>query len=39
MKLRNVFILDLFALGGEKETKHNERTPFWGLRAETCPVS
>ena len=28
--LRNVFILDLFALGGEKESKYDERTPFWG---------
>ena len=27
---RNVFILDLFALGAEKESKYNERTPFWG---------
>ena len=26
---RNAFVLDLFALGGEKESKHNERTPFW----------
>ena len=30
LTLRNVFILDLFALGGEKESKYNERTPFWG---------
>ena len=29
LTLRNVFILDLFALGGEKESKYNERTPFW----------
>ena len=28
--LRNVFILDLFALGGEKESKYNKKTPFWG---------
>ena len=28
--LRNVFILDLFALAGEKESKYNERTHFWG---------
>ena len=31
--LRNVFILDLldlFALGGEKESKYNERIPFCG---------
>ena len=26
---RNAFVLDLFALGGEKESKHNERTPLW----------
>ena len=30
LTLGNVFILDLFALGGEKESKYNERTPFWG---------
>ena len=30
LTLRNAFILDLFALGGEKESKYNERTPFWG---------
>ena len=30
LTLRNVFLLDLFALGGEKESKYNERTPFWG---------
>ena len=30
LTLRNVFILDLFALGGEKKSKYNERTPFWG---------
>ena len=30
LTLRNVFILDLFALGGEKESKYNEKTPFWG---------
>ena len=29
LTLGNVFILDLFALGGEKELKYNERTPFW----------
>ena len=29
LTLRNAFILDLFALGGEKESKYNERTPFW----------
>ena len=28
LTLRNVFILDLFALGGEKESKYNERTLF-----------
>ena len=28
--LRNILIVDLFALGGEKESKCNERTPFWG---------
>ena len=37
--LRNAFILDLFAFGGEKESKYNERTPFGGLRAEIWPVS
>ena len=26
---RNAFVLDLFALGGEKQSKHNERTPLW----------
>ena len=30
LTLRNVFILDLFALGGEKESKYNERTPCSG---------
>ena len=35
LTLRSAFILDLFALGGEKESKYNERTPFLGLRAET----
>ena len=30
LALRNAFILDLFALGGEKESKYNERTLFWG---------
>ena len=30
LTLRSAFILDLFALGGEKESKYNERTPFWG---------
>ena len=30
LTLGNVFILDLFALGGEKESKYNEGTPFWG---------
>ena len=30
LTLRNAFILDLFALGGEKESKYNERTPFRG---------
>ena len=33
--LRNVFILDLFALGGEKEPKYKERTPFWGSVQKT----
>ena len=28
LTLRNAFILDLFALGGEKESKYNERTPY-----------
>ena len=23
-------MLNLFALGGEKESKYNEKTPFWG---------
>ena len=31
LTLRNVFILDLFALEGEKESKYNERTPFLGF--------
>ena len=30
LTLGNVFILDLLALGGEKESRYNERTPFWG---------
>ena len=30
LTLRNAFILDLFALGGEKISKYNERTLFWG---------
>ena len=25
-----LLILDVFALGDEKELKYNERTPFWG---------
>ena len=29
LTLSNAFILDLFALGGEKESKYNEKTPFW----------
>ena len=28
--LRKAFILDLSALGDEKELKYNERTLFWG---------
>ena len=36
--LRNAFILDFFALGGEKESKYNEDS-FLGLPAETRPVS
>ena len=35
LTLRNAFILDLFALGGEKELKYNERTPVSELHAET----
>ena len=35
--LRNTFPLDLFALGGEKKSKYNERNPFLGLRVETSP--
>ena len=30
LTLRNAFILDAFALGGEKESKYNESTLFWG---------
>ena len=26
----NAFTVDLFALGGENESKYNERTLFWG---------
>ena len=26
---RNAFILRLFALGGEKESKYDQRTYFW----------
>ena len=26
-----LLILDLFALGGEKESKYNKRTTFWGF--------
>ena len=39
LTLGNAFILDLFALGGENESKYNARNPFLGLRAETWPVS
>ena len=28
LTLRNAFILNLFT--GEKESKYNEKTPFWG---------
>ena len=38
LTLRNVFILDLFALGGEKESKSNEMTPILGLRLETLSL-
>ena len=34
LTLRNAFILDLFALGGEKESKYNEKTNFWGSLQE-----
>ena len=30
LTLINIFILDLFELGGEKKSKYTERTPFWG---------
>ena len=30
LTLRSVFTLDLFALGGEKESKYNDKTSFWG---------
>ena len=30
LALRNAFILDLFALGGQKQSKYDERTPFGG---------
>ena len=33
--LRNIFILDLFALEGEKESKYNERIPFWDFVKKT----
>ena len=35
---RNAFNLDLFPVGGEKESKYDERTLFWGLPAETWLV-
>ena len=35
LTLRNVFILDIFALGGETESKYNESTPFWGSVQKT----
>ena len=38
LTLRNAFVLDLFALGGENESKYNEKNPFWGLRAETLSL-
>ena len=31
LSLRNAFISNIFALGGEKESKYDKRTPFWGL--------
>ena len=30
LTLTNFFMLNLFALGGEKESKYNEKTPFQG---------
>ena len=30
LSLRNAFISNIFALGGEKESKYDKRTPFWG---------
>ena len=38
LTLRNVFILELFALGGEKASKYNEKTSFWALRAESLSL-
>ena len=38
LTLGNVFILDLFALGGEKESKYNEGTPFWGYVQKTLAL-
>ena len=38
LTLRNVFILDLFALGDEKESEYNKRTTFWGHHAETLSL-
>ena len=38
LTLRNVFILDLFAIGDEKESEDNERTTFWRPHAETLSL-
>ena len=39
--LKHAFILDLFKLRGEKESKYNERTPFLGApsRNLNCPLT
>ena len=40
LTLRNAFILDLFALGGEKESKYNEKTPLGApCRNSTCQLT
>ena len=36
LTLRSAFVLDLFALGGEKKSKYNEETPFWD---STCQLN
>ena len=40
LAFRNAFISDHFALGGEKESKFDEKTLFWGsLQKLDVPVN